>query len=47
MAIAEYPFAAVQKESVFAQLNAVVLGDSPTFPTGFSNQAKDFCAVWY
>jgi hypothetical protein len=47
MAIAEYPYASVQKESVFAQLNAVVRGESPQFPASFSDASKSFIALWY
>ncbi|KAJ3368392.1 hypothetical protein HDU91_000599 [Kappamyces sp. JEL0680] len=42
-----YPYAASLSESVFAQLSAIVNGESPSLPSDrFSPEAQQFIAVW-
>jgi mitogen-activated protein kinase kinase len=47
MATGVFPYQSVLKESVFAQLSAIVSGPSPALPNSFSPQAIEFVCKWY
>jgi mitogen-activated protein kinase kinase len=42
-----YPYPPETYANVFAQLTAIVQGDPPTLPDGFSDDACDFVGRWY
>lgn len=42
LAMGRYPYPPETYANVFAQLSAIVQGDPPTLPDGFSSQANDF-----
>ena len=42
----KYPYPPETYSNVFAQLTAIVHGDPPELPDGFSEQAQDFVAKW-
>lgn len=41
-----YPYPPETYANVFAQLSAIVQGDPPTLPDGFSDDACDFVERW-
>lgn len=43
-AIGHYPYPPETYSNVFAQLQAIVHGDPPSLPDGYSHQADDFVA---
>ncbi|KAG8823807.1 hypothetical protein FRC19_003110 [Serendipita sp. 401] len=46
VAMGTYPYPPETYANVFAQLTAIVQGDPPTLPDGFSDEACDFVARW-
>jgi mitogen-activated protein kinase kinase len=46
IAMGKYPYPPETYANVFAQLTAIVQGDPPTLPDGFSDDAGDFVANW-
>lgn len=46
VAMGTYPYPPETYANVFAQLSAIVQGDPPTLPDGFSDDACDFVGRW-
>lgn len=42
-----YPYPPETYANVFAQLSAIVQGDPPCLPDGFSDEACDFVQRWW
>lgn len=47
LAMGAFPYPPETYANVFAQLTAIIHGDPPTLPDGFSDQANDFVSKWY
>ena len=48
MALGAYPYPTDKFDSVFAQLNAIVMGEPPALPQGlYSDNCVDFVGRWY
>lgn len=47
IAMGRFPYPPETYANVFAQLTAIIHGDPPTLPDGFSDEANDFIAKWY
>jgi len=47
VAMGRFPYPPETYANVFAQLTAIIHGDPPTLPDGFSDEANDFILKWY
>jgi len=47
VAMGKFPYPPETYANVFAQLTAIIHGDAPTLPDGFSDDANDFVSKWY
>src|SRR5258707_1284912 len=47
VAMGKFPYPPETYANVFAQLTAIIHGDPPTLPDGFSDEANDFISKWY
>ena len=47
VAMGSFPYPPETYANVFAQLTAIIHGDPPTLPEGFSDEANDFISKWY
>lgn len=47
LAMGHFPYPPETYANVFAQLTAIIHGDPPTLPDGFSDEANDFVSKWY
>jgi mitogen-activated protein kinase kinase len=47
LAMGKFPYPPETYANVFAQLTAIIHGDVPTLPDGFSDEANNFILKWY
>lgn len=47
LATGKFPYPPETYANVFSQLTAIIHGDAPTLPDGFTDEANDFVSKWY